>query len=311
MHVRRRIRLAARALAVLLPCVAAGADGSWYVAPLAGGNLDTGLSLRGGDNDRASRCDEFVNPEFAALPGCTDPDRGIGAVDAWKSEFDSGGGALFGAALGRHLGQRVRLEIEYIYADTAYDQASPILDPSGVPFTATFGPELPVAQERIGALRTQSMFLNLHLDHPLGQRVALHAGFGAGFSRTRMDYSVIWVRSLDPATIQTAVGLPNEAQVRANLAGTVSSAVTTLRDDGFGYQCMAGVSRVLTPALTLDMQLRWTRAGSFEDAGHVYDRLRSHASNLRRDGSEPVTYRVSASGLGFWGLSLGLRYALR
>ena len=206
----------------------------------------------------------------------------------------------------------MRVELEYIYADTTYDQASPILDPSGVPFTESFGAELPVAKERIGAVTTQSVFLNARFDHPIGDRVALHAGLGAGFSRARMDYSVIWARSLDPATIQTAAGLPNEAQVRANLAGTVSSAVSTLRDDGFGYQCMAGVSRVLTPALTLDLQLRWTRVGSFEDAGHAYDRLRSHASNLRRDGSEPVTYRVSASGLGFWGVEprLALRASL-
>ena len=310
MRVRRRVRLATGILAVALPCVAA-ADGGWYIAPYTGGNVDSGLSLRGGDNDRASRCDEFVNPAFAALPGCTNPDRGEGAVDAWMSEFDSGGGALFGAALGRQVGQRIRLEVEYVYADTGHDQASPILDPSGVPFTETFGAELPVAEERIGGLTTQSVFLNAHFDHPLGERVALHAGIGAGFSRARLDYSVIWARSLDPTTVETAAGLPNEAQVRANLAGTVSSAVATLRDDGFSYQCMAGVSRVLSPALTLDLQLRWTRIGDFEDGGHAYDRLRSHASNLRRDGSEPVTYRVSASGLGFWGLSLGLRYALR
>ena len=311
MSVRRRLRLVACAFVVALPCIAAAADGGWYIAPLAGGNLDGGLSLRGGDNDRASRCDEFVNPEFAALPGCTNPDRGAGAVDAWQSEFDSGGGALFGVAVGRQLGARIRVEVEYIYADTGYDQASPILDPSGVPFTETFGAELPLAEERLGALTTQSLFLNAHFDHRLSERVALHAGIGAGFSRARLDYSVIWARSLDPATIETAAGLPNEAQVRANLAGTVSSAAATLRDRGFSYQCVAGISRVLSPALTLDLQLRWARMGRFEDGGHPYDRLRSHPSNLRRDGSEPVSYRVSASGLGFWGASLGLRYALR
>ena len=306
----RCVRLAAGAFAVALPCVAA-ADAGWYVAPLLGGNLETGLSLRGGDNDRASRCDEFVNPQFAALPGCTDQNRGAGAVDAWRSDFDSGGGALFGAALGRHVGRRMRVELEYVYGDTVYDQASPILDPSGVAFTESFGAELPVAEERIGALTMQSVFLNAHFDHPIGDRAALHAGLGAGFSRARLDYSVIWARSLDPAMIQTAAGLPNEAQVRANLAGTVSSAAMALRDDGFGYQCMAGVSRKWSPALTLDLQLRWTRVDGFEDGGHAYSRLRGHESNLRRDGSEPVTYRVAASGLGFWGLSLGLRYALR
>ena len=125
-----------------------------------------------------------------------------------------------------------------------------------------------------------------------------------------MNYNVIWARSLDPATVQTAAGLPNESEVRANLAGTVSSAAARLDDDSFAYQLLAGVSYAWSPSLAVDLQFRWLDSGDFFSGGHPYDRLRSHASNLRRDGGEPVAWQVGANGLGFRGISLGLRYAL-
>ena len=42
-------------------------------------------ALLGNSTDRASRCDEFINPRFAEVPGCTDPNRGSGA--GWKTTY--------------------------------------------------------------------------------------------------------------------------------------------------------------------------------------------------------------------------------
>lgn len=49
------------------------------------------------DDDRASRCDEFVNPGYASLEGCTDSDRTVNAVDEWGSDFSGATGILLGA----------------------------------------------------------------------------------------------------------------------------------------------------------------------------------------------------------------------
>ena len=48
------------------------------------------MELLGNSNDRASRCDEFINPRFAEVAGCTEPNRGSGA--GWKTTYDRAAG---------------------------------------------------------------------------------------------------------------------------------------------------------------------------------------------------------------------------
>ena len=54
---------------------------------------------------------------------------------------------------------------------------------------------------------------------------------------------------------------------------------------------------------------RWVRGGSFEnDTAIVWDPLRSHAPNLRRDGSEPVAGQILTDASTLWGVGLSLTY---
>ena len=284
-----------------------GAGAEVYVAAELGPQFAPGLSLRGGDNDRASRCDEFVNPRYAELDGCTDPERGAGAVDSWRSEFDRAWGLFAGAAIGYRFRDRFRVELEAFHRQADYDESSNILDPSGAAFTQIFGAELPQAHERVGKVSAAGAFLNLYLDLPGSDRFTPFLGIGPGLGFTRMDYGALWERSGDPSTVDTARGLPNEAEVRRNLAGTVSSVDHRLRDLLHGYQVLFGVDYKLTEALSVELRGRWTDLSEFTDRGD-YDRLRSHVSNLRRDGSEPVRYRVSASDMEFFSVALRLNY---
>ena len=119
---------------------AAHARGGWYATPQLGAGQGFALSLNGGDNDRAARCDEFVNPRYAELPGCAAANRGDGAVDDWGSEFGAAGAATAGIALGRRFGGRYRIEIEYLRADAGYDESSAILAPSRRAFHRDFRP---------------------------------------------------------------------------------------------------------------------------------------------------------------------------
>lgn len=287
--------------------LAQGASAEVYVAAELGPQFAPGLSLRGGDNDRASRCDEFVNPRYAELDGCTDPERGAGAVDSWRSEFDRTWGLFAGAAIGYRFQDRFRVELEAFHSEADYDESSNLLDPSGAAFTQIFGAELPQAYERVGKVSAAGAFLNLYLDLPGSDRFTPFLGIGPGLGFTRMDYGALWERSNDPNTVETARGLPNEAEVRRNLAGTVSSVDHRLRDLLHGYQVLFGVDYKLTDALSVELRGRWTDLSDFTDRGD-YDRLRSHVSNLRRDGSEPVRYRVSSNDMEFFSVALRLNY---
>ena len=93
--------------------------------------------------------------------------------------------------------------------------------------------------------------------------------------------------------------------MRRNLAGTASVAGKRLRDRLRGWQLLAGVQYRLSSKLALSLHGRWARFSAFSDGG-AYQRLRDHVSNLRRDGSEPVSYRVRAEDTGFFGIGLRL-----
>lgn len=298
---------AAAAVAGVLAPAAGRADTRFYVGAGLGGHFAPAVRLAAGDDDRSSLCDQFVNPAFAARPGCTDPDRGVGAVDDWRSRFAGARGLLAGAAFGFRLTGRVRVETEYLHRTAAYGRTAPILTPAGTPYTEVFGAELPLAQERIGSAAADSLFANVFLDFPNRSRVTPWIGAGAGVGAARLDYSALWARALDPAVIDLAAGLPNEAEVRGLLAGTVTSAQAALRDTLPAGQVLAGFDVALAGTVSLAVTGRWTRFGRF-GAGGAYDRLRSHASNLRRDGSEPVAWRVETGDLGFAGVHLSLKY---
>lgn len=295
-----------RGLIAVLPLAAlpAQADVDFYWSAELGGNVAPKVLLRSGDTDRAARCDEFVNPRYAEIEACVNPNRGVGAVDDWQSRFDSAGGVFAGVAAGFRRG-RARVELEFFHRAANYDQSSSILHPDGEAFTAIFGAELPAAEERLGGLRTSNLFANAYWRFPNAGRFTPFVGVGAGIAEARMEYRALWRRSADPDTVRSAAGLPNEEVVRRNLAGTVSQAEGTLRDTLRGYQLLFGVEHEWKPNLTLSVQARWARFSAFESSGE-YDQLRSHVSNLRRDGSEPVIYRVRNDDTSFVAVSLRL-----
>ena len=302
-----RVLAAAVVATTVPPCAARADEPRFHLTTGFGLGAAPALHLVSGDTDRPSRCDQFVNPAFAALPGCTAPDRSAGAVDAWQSRFDAARGTLATAAVGYRLAARVRVELEYVRAAAVYDRTAPLEDPSGVPFTAIFGAEMPLAHERIGGLTTDALFGNVHVAFPNRTRVTPWVGVGAGGGPSGLDYGVIWARSLDPAAIDYAAGLPNEAEVRQLLAGTVTTTQAVLRDTLAGYQVLAGLDVALGRSLSLNVTGRWTRFGRFSASGD-YDRLRSHESGVRIDGSEPVVYTVTTGDIGVAALNVGLKY---
>ena len=74
------------------------AGSGFYVSGEVGANVASGLDTTGTSNDRASWCDEYINPRYQEYERCTGPDRSVGG--RWENEFDGATGILAGAAVG-------------------------------------------------------------------------------------------------------------------------------------------------------------------------------------------------------------------
>ena len=303
------MRFAIGFVAAVLAFAAGTADAAFYLSGELGVSASSDMRLHSGDTDRASRCDEFVNPRYAELEGCTDANRGVGAVDDWLSDFDSASGWQAGLAGGFEIGEHWRVELEFLERRIDVDETTPILRPMGdVAFMDFFGAELPEATERIGRFASSNLFANVYFQWPNRSRFTPYAGVGGGVSWATMEYAALWRRSADPATVVSARGLPNEDEVRRNLAATSTVANKRLRDRLGGWQLLIGVRYDISETVALSLQGRWARFSAFGDGGS-YQQLRSHVSNLRLDGSEPVRYRVHTEDTGFFGT--GLRLTVR
>ena len=291
---RPPLRISAAAVAIAVSCAAAPEAlaqeerSGFYLRGDLGANFATGVVLLGKSNDRASRCDEFINPRYAEIPGCTDPDRGSAA--GWQTAFDPAYGTLAGLAVGHRVSDWFRMEVEIFHRESEYDQTSPVASATGDTAGKLEG-EIVRAEDRIGSVSSRNVFLNLVFDLPVGGALKPFAGLGVGVSWTELDYGDLWVRNADPAKIATAAGLPNEEEVRRNLAGTTSSKQGELSDRLTAFQALAGVDWEVNETASLGVQARYVRSDPFEDRTE-WERLRSHASQLRLDGSEPVTFRI-------------------
>ena len=289
----RRLKTGAQLAAALLfagaPVALAEEERSgFYLRGDFGANRAAGVVLLGKSNDRASRCDEFINPRYAELSGCTDPDRGSAA--GWQTAFDPAYGALAGLAVGHRVSDWFRMEVETFYRESEYDQTSPVGSATGDTAGKLEG-EIVRAEDRIGSVSSRNVFLNLVFDLPVDGALKPFAGLGVGVSWTELDYGDLWVRNADPAKIATAAGLPNEEEVRRNLAATTTSKQGELSDRLTAFQALAGVAWEVNDNASLGLQARYVRSDPFEDETE-WERLRSHASQLRLDGSEPVTFRI-------------------
>ncbi len=296
---------------IALPVQAEG----WYVSGELGMNFGESLDLEAYDNDRASLCDEYINPNYAntAVGGtvidCTSP-RTQG--DAWEVDFGSDDGILLGAALGyRMRASRFRTELEYFYRDTGYDETSGTVLSTAAQTVEKVEGELTTLTDRIGSLTSHNLFVNLYADFANDSKFTPYVGVGVGFGFTELKYGGVTARNTDPGEITSVpdgiTSTPGTDQIRQNLASTTTTESEELDDTLFGYQLILGVDYALTESLQLGVKGRWVHFDAFQD-GDAWDQLRSHPSNLRRDGSEPVEYSVRVDDIEMFGVSVNLKY---
>ncbi|MYD31810.1 MAG: hypothetical protein F4201_09440 [Nitrospira sp. SB0677_bin_15] len=303
----------------------------FYLSSDIGLNVASGIDTNGYSNDRASVCDEYINPMYDQVESsmardslgnaysdynCTGPDRG--SDDDWQNSFDSATGILAGAAVGYNFGKGhpnsplsgFRIELEYFYRQSKYNQTSSVVGASGES-QDKLNQEVVQADERIGNMDSHNIFANAYYDFANTSRFTPYIGIGGGIGITDMEYGSVWARASDAANISTGSGLPNAEMIQQNLAGTASVVDTTLSDTLYGLQVLFGVDYKMTEAMSLGLKGRWVRFDSF-DSGQgslVWNPLRGHPPNLRRDGSEPVAAGIeTTNNIQFFGISLNMKY---
>ena len=312
-------------LVLALAGVAGPAQGQgWYLGNELGAHVVPDLGMTGLSNDRASVCDEFINPQYATVTqtagyetyNCTGPDRS----DNWVNQFARATGLHTGWVLGYRFGARasgsrwrhVRPEVEYVYRATAYDQTVgvPGLSAGSGSVTADkLSQEIRTATDYLGRVTSHTLFANLYWDVRTRSRFTPYVGGGVGIGSTAMTYGSLWSRNANPTAIRTGEGLPNADDIRQNLAATTSSFQGVLSDRLVSQQVLVGVNYALTEGLSVGVKGRWVRDGAFEsDKALVWDPLRSHVPNLRRDGSEAVAGRLLTDASTRWGVGLSLTY---
>ena len=145
----------------------------WYLGSELGAHVVPALGITGLSNDRASVCDEFINPQYATVTqtagyeayNCTGPDR----RDDWVNQFVLATGLQTSWVLGYRFGadasgrrwRHVRTEVEYFYRATAYDQtvAVPGLSAGSGSVTADkLNQELQTATDYVGSVTAHTLF---------------------------------------------------------------------------------------------------------------------------------------------------------
>ncbi len=315
-------------LVVALGGVPSPAQGQgWYLGSELGGHVVPALGFTGLSNDVASVCDEFINPEYATVTqtagyeayNCTGPDRS----DDWANEFARATGLQASWVLGYRFGadasgprwHHVRTEMEYFYRATAYDQSEAVPGIGGGSGSVTadkLNQEIRKATDYLGRVTAHTLFANLYWDVRTRSRLTPYVGVGVGIGWTAVSYGSLWSRNANATAITTGEGLPNVDEIRQNLAATTSSFQGILSDKLISEQVLVGVNYALTEGLSVGVKGRWVHVAAFESpqGSLIWDPLRSHVPNLRRDGSEPVTGQVLTDASTLWDVGLSLTYHL-
>ncbi|MDE2732421.1 MAG: hypothetical protein OXI38_13625 [Bacteroidota bacterium] len=292
---------------ILLAGLCHSAYAQTYVSMELGGHFAPPLSFVNTSTDRASICDEYINPLYASIPGCTDTNPGEDSQ--WVVDYDRAFGLTASLAIGSRMTRLVIAELEYLNHHSWYSQYTDAAAGTGVD-ADKLDLEVFVAREAVGDVNAHSLMLNSYAVLTPRRRVSWmpYVGAGAGLSRISMHYASTWYRNPDPTAIRTGDGLPNADQIRNNLAGTISIGNADLKDYVFAWQAMIGIDYFMTRRVSLGVKLRRVDFAQFESDNIVWDPLRSHPPNNRLDGSEPVDGVIGTADLQMVTLALVMRY---
>ncbi len=324
---------------VMVPSWAQAHSEGFYISSDIGANFASGPEIAGASNDVASHCDALLNPNIGndenngGCPGKKNdkgeflnkdfPYPGNQFFEDWWNDFSRGSGILAGAAVGYSFAKQhpnsplsgLRVELEYFYRQSQYDETKNITRAGGTSLAKIRNGELSTVVDRVGSITSHNLFANLYYDFASTSRFTPYIGVGGGLGITDMGYGSIWARTLDKETIRDGIkedrpDLAANDPYIDNLAGSTSAAQTTLSDTLWGFQVLFGVDYAVTEAVSLGLKGRYVMFNDFED-GIVWDPLRGHipyVGGTVDNPTNPVQGAMSASNIQFFGISLNMKY---
>ena len=284
---------------------AAAAGTVWAAAPGPYFGVDVGAALPG---ELASKrvnigvptnCDQWLGAAtlndgtMVPLPA---EQCGARALPANANTFDLDAGVFAAVQVGRAF-EAMRLEAEYFRSRQDGERLPLVVpeDPKQAEFTER--------SEEIGAVVGDGLFANAYRDLGArgGGKLTPFLGVGVGWLRWDIDYAATSIRNADPAALLALGRNPNAA-------GRTSRADDTMSDSGVGYQVLAGFDYRLSARRALSVKVRYVDLlDDFEDGGKPWRPLRGHESTVA-PGGEPIRYGIEADDLGFFALTVGLKF---
>ena len=290
----------AAALAVALPAVG---EQSLYWGAELGVSMAGDLSSTRTNVGVPTNCDQWLTPPTRLPDGRTVPlplsDPYCGGprpLPARAVDFSLDRGLLLGVNVGYQRGS-LRFEAEY-FRRGQEGEKRPLVVP-GDDKQAEFVER----SEEIGDVQGDNFFANVYYDWATGSSAKFtpFVGVGVGAMRFGIDYAATSRRNPDRAALLQLNRNPNAA-------GTTSSADESLADTVFGYQLLGGAHYALGERRSLVLKVRYGNAfDDFEDDGNRWKPLRGHDSTVGPGGA-PIRYGITASELGFWAVSAGLKF---
>ena len=315
-----------RAFAAALGVCVLGAAAAASAQDRRGGyfGIELGLTAAAGITSPLSgisqptRCDRLLYGDRAQAPS----DAAWCAVGAprtiYTAEFRPGPGFAGAVSGGYAFDGGLRIEGEFLNRPQG-DAESPLPGTTDVTRGKAREWSLPPTAG-VSDFRARQFSVNAYYDFVNDSPWTPYAGAGIGWARTSLRYRNLYVRKTvddgyldvfldtldaDASAHFTAVGL-DPRRVAEAAAGTVSFTNSPASRTVFGFQLLGGADYALAEQVSLGLKARWARFAAL-DHDTIWERVRSHAPVLA-DGVTPYDLDVRLEGMGYWGVTVGLKY---
>lgn len=255
-----------------------------------------------------TRCDSLLYSDPAAVP--TDAACSDNTVRQIVGGTYDLGSAFTGSASLGYAWERVRVEAEFLSrshdGETIYF-ATPSDNPALQDKANEWSPDNP-PHHGVSDFSSRQLLFNAIYDFRGGGAWVPYVGVGAGLARVRSTYAASFQRrTLADGYVEAAGGNPDrpeEWQLAA--AGSASILDTSVSDEVFGYQLVAGVERALREGVSAFVTVRWSEFDDVSD-NDVWTTIRSHRP-VQSDGVTPFAARQLFEDVGGFSATLGIRY---
>ena len=161
-------------------------------------------------------------------------------------------------------------------------------------------------REWIRDYAAHQIFANLYYDFPNESPWTPYVGGGLGVAITTLHYANQFIRKPDAEYLRIDFEPDWPAAAKRAAGGTLSSLDTTVRQEAFGFQVLAGADYALTEHTSVGVTGRWAQFGHITDEA-TWDLIRSHAP-VQADGVTPFDTTQRFEGISYLAVTVGLKY---